>query len=57
MVLVKDGFKRGNDIKVQLSHVAAMIFAQSVHHGSVNFISGVDRIYLAPEIMQYKLGP
>ena len=57
MILVKDGFKRGNEIKVQLSHLAAMIFSQALHQGSASYISGVDRIFLAPEISQYKMGP
>ena len=31
MVLVKDGFKRGSQIKVQLSHLASMVFSQTLH--------------------------
>lgn len=57
MVLVKDGFKRGNAIKVQLSHVAAMIFSQVIHQGNADYISGVDRIYMAPELNSFKMSP
>jgi len=34
-----------------------MLVAQAQHQGSVSFISGVDRVFLAPELQSYKMGP
>jgi serine/threonine protein kinase len=56
-ILVKDGFKRGSQIKVQLSHLGAIIISQSMHQGYNTTISGVDRLYLAPELNYKKMGP
>lgn len=47
---MKDGFKRGTDIILQLEHVPAMIIAQAQHQGNPGYVSGVDRIFLAPEV-------
>lgn len=56
-ILVKEGFKRGSDIKVQLSHLATMIVSNSMHQGYNASTSGVDRVFLAPELATYKMGP
>ena len=48
-VFVKDGFKRGTPIIVQLALVPAMMLAQTHHQGNPGYISGVDRLFLAPE--------
>ena len=34
-----------------------MVFSQTLHQGTASYISGVDRIFLAPEISQYKMTP
>ena len=56
-VLVKEGFKRNTQIKVQISHLGAMIVDQALHMGSFSHISGVDRLFVAPELNTFKLGP
>lgn len=32
-----------------------MLFAQALHQGTVSHISGIDRVYLAPELSQYQM--
>lgn len=56
-ILVKEGFKRGSSIRVQLSHLATMIVSNSMHQGYNASTSGVDRVFLAPELATYKMGP
>lgn len=56
-VLVKDGFKRDAEIHVQLANVPAMLVQQVRSQGSFSQVSGVDRIFLAPELNQYQMGP
>ena len=34
-----------------------MLVAQSQHQGSAAYISGVDRLFLAPELAEYRMGP
>ena len=47
-ILVSDGFKRNERIKVQLSHLGAMV-VDFQKHNSFSHVSGVDRLFLAPE--------
>ena len=42
---------------MQLSHIGAMLVDVAKHEGSFNHVSGVDRLYLAPECNDLRLSP
>lgn len=54
-ILVQDGFNRGSPVKVQISNLEAIMVAQAKNSQFHMRVSGVDRIFLAPELQQNRV--